>query len=231
MNLFINDKPVKILKMDENTVLQTQYHLVLDGQVTEVKASQLVGDVLVFNPSVVLLYKLFDIMRTKKLKKLRTLTLASPSKKILVDAIKAQFKIVEAAGGVVRKDNKILLIYRLKKWDLPKGKLEKNEKFKAAAVREVEEECCVQVKLDEKICSTWHTYMQNGNRILKKTKWYAMTCTDDSDMKPQAEEGIEKIIWAEQEQVESLLADSYSSIEFVCHRYFNKKKTLEGQFS
>ena len=33
------------------------------------------------------------------------------------------FKVVKAAGGVIENENKqILFIYRLKKWDLPKGK-------------------------------------------------------------------------------------------------------------
>ena len=51
------------------------------------------------------------------------------------------FKVIEAAGGMVyNAENKILFIYRLGKWDLPKGKLEPNELLKAAAIREIEEE-------------------------------------------------------------------------------------------
>ena len=37
----------------------------------------------------------------------------------------SMMKMIEAAGGIViNKDEKILFIYRLGKWDLPKGKLE-----------------------------------------------------------------------------------------------------------
>ena len=37
---------------------------------------------------------------------------------------KSSFKVIAAAGGVVKnKDNKTLFIYRLDKWDLPKGKV------------------------------------------------------------------------------------------------------------
>jgi ADP-ribose pyrophosphatase YjhB (NUDIX family) len=43
----------------------------------------------------------------------------------------------------VRKKDKFLMIYRMKKWDLPKGKKEKKEKYKDTAVREVSEECNV----------------------------------------------------------------------------------------
>ena len=52
-----------------------------------------------------------------------------------------QFDLIEAAGGIVQNDqNQMLFIYRLHKWDLPKGKVEKGENFEQAAIREVEEE-------------------------------------------------------------------------------------------
>ncbi len=45
------------------------------------------------------------------------------------------FKVIEAAGGIVQNEKKdILFIYRLGKWDLPKGKIEKGEKEEACAV-------------------------------------------------------------------------------------------------
>ena len=51
------------------------------------------------------------------------------------------YKIIEAAGGVVfNEKNEILMIYRLKTWDLPKGKIEKGETPADAAFREVCEE-------------------------------------------------------------------------------------------
>ncbi len=65
----------------------------------------------------------------------------------LKEYLKKKFKIVKAAGGlVVKKKKKFLMIYRMKKWDLPKGKKEKMETYKEAAVREVGEECNVSVK-------------------------------------------------------------------------------------
>jgi 8-oxo-dGTP pyrophosphatase MutT (NUDIX family) len=40
------------------------------------------------------------------------------------------YSLVEAAGGVVVNQQKeVLWMFRLGKWDLPKGKLEKGEKF------------------------------------------------------------------------------------------------------
>ncbi|MEO8148051.1 MAG: NUDIX hydrolase, partial [Bacteroidia bacterium] len=55
----------------------------------------------------------------------------------LYDSFAKQFKIIAAAGGlVINKEGKVLMIYRHYKWDLPKGKIEKDEKKKAAAMRE-----------------------------------------------------------------------------------------------
>jgi ADP-ribose pyrophosphatase YjhB (NUDIX family) len=227
MNLFINDKPVKFIQTDKYTNIANGYAAVLDGKLTGVKASQLKGSVLVMEPTVVLLYKLFTVMRVKKLKKLKSITFVTANKKELVKALKRHFKIIEAAGGVVSKDDRILLMYRLKKWDLPKGKLDKDEKSKIGAVREVEEECNVKVRLEHKICSTWHTYMQNGSRMLKKTKWYTMTCLDDTQMKPQLEEDIEQLIWVDQVQAKILLADSYCSINYVVDKYYQKQKAIQ----
>ena len=64
------------------------------------------------------------------------------SKKEAQKAISKKFTWVTAAGGLVKNDqDELLLIFRNGQWDLPKGKLEKNEKNKHTAIREVEEEC------------------------------------------------------------------------------------------
>ena len=51
------------------------------------------------------------------------------------------FKIVEAAGGLVKNSNgAYLFIFRNKRWDLPKGKVQKTKIINKAAIREVIEE-------------------------------------------------------------------------------------------
>jgi 8-oxo-dGTP pyrophosphatase MutT (NUDIX family) len=49
---------------------------------------------------------------------------------------------IEAAGGVVVRDGQVALVHRPRydDWTLPKGKLDRDESFEDAAVREVEEE-------------------------------------------------------------------------------------------
>lgn len=60
--------------------------------------------------------------------------------------LKNKIKLIKAAGGLVKNgDGDYLFIYRLGKWDLPKGKVEDNEKMREAAVREVEEECGIKI--------------------------------------------------------------------------------------
>jgi 8-oxo-dGTP pyrophosphatase MutT (NUDIX family) len=98
---------------------------------------------------------------------------------------------------------------------LPKGKCDDGEKSKVTAVREVNEECNINVLLGDKLCTTWHTYEQDGKPILKRTKWYKMTCVDDSKMKPQKEENIEDIRWMDEKELQKALVNSYSSIRFV----------------
>jgi ADP-ribose pyrophosphatase YjhB (NUDIX family) len=133
--------------------------------------------------------------------------------------LQSKFKVIKAAGGLVRKKDKFLMIYRMKKWDLPKGKKEKKEKYKDTAVREILEECNVSVKLGKKICTTWHTYTMNKRAMLKKTRWYVMDVVDDSKMKPAIEEDIEELRWMNPKEVYHALQLSYKSIAYVFEKY------------
>lgn len=133
--------------------------------------------------------------------------------------LKKHFHLIEAAGGIVTKGGQILLIKRLGKWDLPKGKIDKGEKTREAAVREVEEECGVKAKAVRKVGTTWHTYLQNKVNNLKRTVWYEMECMDDSAMKPQKSEDITKVKWVSPDEAKALLRDSYNSIRYIFERF------------
>ena len=121
------------------------------------------------------------------------------------------------------------MIYRLKKWDLPKGKLDKGENHRLAAKREVEEECNVKVEVQEKICTTWHTYTMKRRQILKKTVWYTMDIVKHDKMKPQIEEDIEEVRWMSPKEVYHALQHSYKSISFVFDAYYKKEKELRKE--
>jgi len=112
------------------------------------------------------------------------------------------------------------MIHRLGKWDLPKGKLERGETIEEGAVREVEEECGVKVKISDPLDETWHTYYRKKKLYIKKTYWYLMECLDDSDMCPQIEEDIEKVEWKTEKQAVKLLDKTYKNIQKVIKNYF-----------
>lgn len=127
----------------------------------------------------------------------------------------ASFQLIEAAGGLVKNEsNQLLMIYRLNKWDLPKGKIEKGEGIQEAAIREVEEECGVKgLTIVDELAPTFHMYVHKENKVLKKTHWFSMNCSDSSALKPQEEESIEAVEWVNQGQLPSKIAESYASLK------------------
>lgn len=223
MVIFINDRPLKLTEAQRADLRRDHhpYDAVLDTRLDTVRPDALHGHVLILNGTAAGLERLLDTLHTVALPALQSITYQVPDLKAAETNVKAYFTVVKAAGGVVFKGDRVLLMYRLKRWDLPKGKLDPFEKSKQAAIREVEEECNIEVALDDKLCTTWHTYTQNGNRVLKRTKWYRMTCLDDHDMQPQVEENIEKLVWMDRKQIQNALVDSYSSIRYVFDKLWN----------
>ena len=222
MKLFVNDTPVIFSSADHLPDIPFDY--TLNALATSINEAKLKEDVLVHYASPKYIKDALEYFSKKKVKNLDSITFAVADLEESVRLVKEQFKIVRAGGGVVRKDDKILLIYRLGKWDLPKGKLEKNESPQEGALREVEEECNVKVTLSEEICQTWHTYTRNKKKYLKQTYWYAMDCLGDQKMKPQVEEGIEEVRWMNSTEVHQALYESYFSIRYVMRQYYQQSE-------
>jgi 8-oxo-dGTP pyrophosphatase MutT (NUDIX family) len=218
MKIFINDKPLDILSSKELVKGKT-FECIYDNPKDLPAYAEFHDDVLITNPSKNIIIKLLYLLRTRTLKNLDSITIVSKEKDALTKFIKNRFSIIKAAGGVVTKGDKVLFIHRLGKWDLPKGKFEKGETPSQCAVREVEEECGIQVKLGLPIGKTWHTYIQNRKSILKKTYWFVMESLDDSAMKPQAEEGIEDIQWLSHQEAKTALVNSYPSMRYLYKKF------------
>lgn len=136
---------------------------------------------------------------------------------LLFEWFKSKFKIVEAAGGLVKNpEGQYLFIFRNGKWDLPKGKIEKEESVEKAAVREVEEECGIsQLTISKEIKPTYHTYHMNEKQVLKPTYWFKMDCSDISILVPQEEEGITEVRWISPKDFEIVKENTYESIKDV----------------
>jgi len=135
------------------------------------------------------------------------------AKKLLKDFI-SLFWYLEAAGGIVRNTHEQrLFIYRFNKWDLPKGKIEKNETPAEAALREVSEETGLNGQsIIAELPSTYHIYEYKGKRIFKRTFWYAMQYNGNQTLVPQLEEEITEAAWFQETALEKVLANTYQSL-------------------
>lgn len=126
----------------------------------------------------------------------------------------SMFTIVEAAGGLVKNENgSYLFIFRNGKWDLPKGKIEKGETIRDAAVREVEEECGINgLTILKELPTTYHTYTLGNNAVLKPTYWFEMKCSGHPELVPQTEEGITEVKWMNAAELETVRENTFPSI-------------------
>ncbi|TAF31619.1 MAG: NUDIX hydrolase [Runella slithyformis] len=229
MIIFIKDRPVRIL--DETTAKTRLINLapdkVIDARLEMLKVASLRGNVLILNASPITTEKLFHFLNNFDLPDLQSIYLVVKEKEVVEKQIKKMYAVIKAAGGIVTKDEKLLLIHRRGVWDLPKGKLDNNEKSKKAALREVEEETGVRAELMEKVCTTWHTYSQGGELVLKRTRWYWMRCLDDSRMLPQLEEQIDRLDWMTEAEVRTALLNSFSSIRYVVNCFLRQEIDME----
>ncbi len=135
----------------------------------------------------------------------------------ILKQIKKQFIHIKAAGGLVyNKKGELLLINRLGKWDLPKGKLELGETKPIGAIREVEEECGIHgVSIDKKLNSSYHVYPFENGWALKTSYWYSMNYEGDEKLIPQLEEHITEAIWVDFKNLDLDKLDTYPAIAKV----------------
>lgn len=199
--VFINDKPLyltsheNILQLPEKNILKLEY--------TSEKEIHTAWDLLAFTNT------------------FSGAVIFSDNEINLWEKFCKQFKVIEAAGGLVLNEKKeLLMIYRLEKWDLPKGKIERNEKPDQAALREVcEETGACDCEIIKESAVTFHTYIHKKGNVLKKTFWYEMNCKSFSGFKVQEEEGIMEAKWMNKEDIKKAIQNTYSSISELTMPY------------
>jgi 8-oxo-dGTP diphosphatase len=98
---------------------------------------------------------------------------------------------IRAAGGVVLHEGQIAVVHRPKydDWSLPKGKLEPGETWEEAALREVEEETGLRVRLEQPLTTTHYT-VSGGP---KTVRWWRMSLVDDDGHEPDHE--VDQVRW------------------------------------
>ncbi|MCB9251411.1 MAG: NUDIX domain-containing protein [Flavobacteriales bacterium] len=174
------------------------------------------------NPGKFKIYSCIDALLNKK--NYRICLIGNVKKNLR--SVKSYFGNIKAAGGLVQNQkNEILLIRRLGVWDLPKGKLEKDETKRKGAAREVEEECGIsKVKVLNKINTTYHVYRAKNRWMLKTTYWFVMNYAGDETPVPQKEENIEEVRWIHRDRYSNDAYPSYPAIAKVLHQFLSQKE-------
>ena len=189
--VFVNDKP---LFLTNEISKETNFQLFLLESVDIVQ----------------LIVKIFQ-------NKIQKAYLYYPDEKEILKTLKSKIPVSKAGGGLVyNKKGEVLFIYRGGKWDLPKGGTEKGEDIEKTAMREVEEETGVnQLKITKKLQKTYHVFKRNGVYKLQITQWFEMYSDFEGIPVGQIEEGIEKAVWFNPDDLPEILKKSYENIKLL----------------
>lgn len=160
--------------------------------------------------------------KLEKSKELLQIFIISDDVELLKTDFMSLFRVVKASGGlVINQKLEMLMIFRRGSWDLPKGKMDPGETKSEAGVREVQEETGLEkVNIIDKLCTTYHIFIdRSGRRVLKPSYWYLMFTTQ-SALIPQTEEDIEEARWVNMKDFNANKLDPiFSNIRAVIERY------------
>ncbi|MCW5517732.1 NUDIX hydrolase [Muriicola sp. Z0-33] len=189
-------------------VFVNQSPLILTDKVTETEGSEY----FLLNSKAI--GSAIDVLSKKKQK---SAYIYHPNLEEILKKFTKEVPLVVAAGGVVTNPKgKVLFIYRNKRWDLPKGRLDKGETIEQCALREVEEETGVKGLLIENfLMTTYHIFKLKGEYRLKEVHWFAMTTDYDGELKGEKKEGIQKVRWKGPKKIQKALKQSYANIKIL----------------
>jgi len=124
--------------------------------------------------------------------------------------------VIAAGGKITNSKSETLFIYRNDKWDLPKGKAEKNEQLPQTALREVKEETGIkEVSINKPLDITYHIFRRNNEYRLKVTYWFDMFSDYEGIFFPQLDEGITDVKWVKKADLEEIKINSYPNIRLL----------------
>lgn len=121
-----------------------------------------------------------------------------------------------SSGGVVVFGNTILLLRKYNgDWVLPKGRLEKGENIKGAALREVLEETGVKGEIIDYIGDVKYNYknLKEDEIVSKTVHWYLMK-SNSMECTPQKKEGFVDAMYVHIDKAKNLV------------RYADEKKII-----
>jgi 8-oxo-dGTP diphosphatase len=111
--------------------------------------------------------------------------------------------VIRAAGGIVVRDGRVLLVHRPKydDWSLPKGKLEHGEDWPEAAAREVEEETGLRCEPGDEVGRTHYTV---GGEP-KEVRYFRM----NTDGEARAQNEVDQVQWVTRSEARELLSQEH----------------------
>jgi len=133
--------------------------------------------------------------------------------KLLKKFLKKLPNVIAGGGKVYNDKGDVLFIFRNDKWDLPKGKAEGKETIDKTAIREVEEETGVTgLEIIKPLEMTYHIFKRSGRYKIKITYWFEMRTGYDGKLSAQENEGITKVAWLNEAEIQEALKNSYANI-------------------
>ncbi|MCF6465548.1 NUDIX hydrolase [Clostridium sp. Cult2] len=112
-----------------------------------------------------------------------------------------------SAGGVVIFGNAILLLKKFNgDWVLPKGRVEKDENIREAAIREVFEESGVKAEIIRYIGMVHYTYknIKGNETVFKTVHWYLMKANSMESI-PLKKEGFIEATFVHKDRVKDIV--------------------------
>ena len=206
IKIYIGNKPVFLCDATDNTISAYMHHpdTILLDEISNAAIKSLLHEIIKpeFHAGI-LLYK--DLEKLKR-------------------SFFRHFNVIQAAGGVITNAREeVLLIFRRGKWDLPKGKLDKDETLEECALREVEEETGLKGIDLGKFCTvTYHVYHEFGKQNLKESHWYRMRYNGNEKPVPQTEEDITEIRWVAITDLAEYTNNTYATIIDVLYLLKNQ---------
>lgn len=195
------------------------------------------GEALIFNspapdshdaPSIISIMEGSEINQLKKalqiLEKKKSVCLPLISGEEGIAQLKTIISCVPASGGIVEgPSGKILLIFRLGHWDLPKGKPDPDELPANTAKREIFEETNILAGDPlNMVGRTWHLYESNHELVLKETHWFYFKTSTEQKPLPQREEDIQKAEWMSNNEIQSIRNQMYPSVRDILDLHFSR---------
>jgi 8-oxo-dGTP pyrophosphatase MutT (NUDIX family) len=102
--------------------------------------------------------------------------------------------VIRAAGGIVLRGGEVVLVHRPKydDWSFPKGKLDGDETFAEAALREVEEETGLRCRLGSQLADIEYA---DADGTPKVVRYWIMEVADGDVASREADREIDTVRW------------------------------------